>query len=112
VVAGSHTVTPAALAVGALAQLTCAATGIAVGLVCSRLVIRHTGYAILAALGLIGTFLLVPALPPVAPIMRLLAASRPPAQMLAPLGGFAAAAALLLAASTAFTISAAARQRT
>jgi hypothetical protein len=103
VVAGDHEVTAAALATGVVAQLTSGGTGIAAGLLCSRLVIRRTGYAVLVGLGLIGVLVVVQAVPPVGPVMRLLTSDRPPERMLAPLAGYAAIAAALLLASTAAT---------
>jgi hypothetical protein len=47
---GTHTIDAADLALGIEAGLTGACTGIAIGLLCSRLVIRRQGYALIAAL--------------------------------------------------------------
>ncbi|SES45920.1 hypothetical protein [Actinokineospora terrae] len=57
-------VTAADLPAGALAHLLCAAFGLAFGLVCSRLVIRRQGYALLAALFLVTAALLTTGSPP------------------------------------------------
>ncbi|MFF9391899.1 hypothetical protein [Streptomyces griseoluteus] len=62
---GAHTPSLADLALGTEAQLTCAFTGIAIGLVCSRLVFRRQGYALVLALGLILALLLGKGVSPV-----------------------------------------------
>ncbi len=61
---GHHPMSVAVLLVGLLAELTGALTGMAVGLLCSRLVIRRTGWSVVT--GLLATFvlLLVPGMPP------------------------------------------------
>jgi hypothetical protein len=71
IVSGEHEVTVGAVAVGALAQMTCGVTGIAGGLLCSRPVVPRTGAAVVLALALIGT-VVIAALPPVGPVVRLL----------------------------------------
>lgn len=109
-VAGRHTVTAAAIAVGALAQLVCAAAGLAVGLLCSRLVVRRTGYAVVTGLVLVGAAVVVPGLPPVGPTVSLLSRDLPPERMFAPLAGFAAVAVVLVLASAAVAHVVAARQ--
>ncbi len=98
--AGDHPVTPIALAIGVLAQLTGGLTGIAVGLLCSHLVVPRPGYALVAALLATGVLALVPWLPPVAALIRLLSTPRPLDGALAPTLGCAAIAAILLAAGT------------
>ncbi|CAM5468047.1 hypothetical protein STENM223S_05077 [Streptomyces tendae] len=62
---GTRTPRPADLALGTEAQLTCAFTGIAIGLVCSRLVFRRQGYALVLALGLLLAALLGKGVSPV-----------------------------------------------
>jgi hypothetical protein len=99
VYAGTHQVTPVDLAVGALAQVTCGFAGIAVGLLCSRLVIPKAGYAVFASLGAIGVMTMVRPVPPVGPIMALLASTTAPGRMLAPVAGLGALAVAMLAAS-------------
>lgn len=102
VVTGQHQVTSGALAVGGLAALTCACTGIAAGLVCSRLVIRRPGYALFVALALVLALLLVHGLPPVNLLLHMLAGASQPAGLLGPVAELAAlAVALLLASATA-----------
>ncbi len=60
---GAHTVDVADLALGIEAELTGAGAGIAIGLLCSRLVIRRQGYALVAALALVMVALPVRGLP-------------------------------------------------
>ncbi|MFJ4771533.1 hypothetical protein ACIP88_20895 [Streptomyces uncialis] len=62
---GRHDPVAADLLLGALAQLTCALTGVAVGLVCSRPVFRRQGYGLVLALALLLTVTLAKGLPPV-----------------------------------------------
>ncbi|MFF9490651.1 hypothetical protein [Streptomyces sp. NPDC014676] len=62
---GAHTPGLADLALGTEAQLTCAFTGISIGLVCSRLVFRRQGYALVLALGLLLAVLLGKGVSPV-----------------------------------------------
>lgn len=100
-VAGHHTVTAAAVAVGGLAQLVCGTAGIAVGLLCSRLVVRRTGYAVVTGLGLVGAAVVVPALPPVGPTVSLLSRDLPPERMFGSVAVFGAVAIALLLTSAA-----------
>jgi hypothetical protein len=100
---GHHPFGPAIVLLGAVAELTGACAGVAVGLLCSRLVIRRTGYAALVAVGATFLFLLVPHMPPVNPVFHLLAANRSPASLLLPVLGFAAVSVLMVVASTAVT---------
>ncbi|MFJ4789648.1 hypothetical protein [Streptomyces sp. NPDC088794] len=62
---GSHTFTFADAVLGTEAQLTCAVTGIAIGVVCSRLIFRRQGYALLLALILLLAALLAKGVSPV-----------------------------------------------
>jgi hypothetical protein len=103
VFSGEHEVTADAVAVGALAQVTCGVTGIACGLVCSRPVVPRAGYAVVLALALTGT-VVVTALPPVGPVVRLLGRDEDPGRMLAPLAGYAGAAVALLAVGFVVTL--------
>ncbi|MBM7774603.1 hypothetical protein JOD54_004807 [Actinokineospora baliensis] len=57
-------VSAADLPAGALAHLLCGSIGIAIGMVCSRLVFRRQGYALLVALALVTTALLTTGSPP------------------------------------------------
>lgn len=56
---------------------------------------------VLTAIGAMFVFLLVPGVPPVNPVFRLLAGDQPPAHPVGPMLLFGAIAVLLLAASTA-----------
>ncbi|MEV6301955.1 hypothetical protein AB0M02_21255 [Actinoplanes sp. NPDC051861] len=98
--AGDHTWSSTDLVIGIVAQLTCGVTGIAGGLVCSRIVVRRTGYAVFLALGLIGVFTLIRVLPPVAPTMVILGSDRPATEMVTPLLLNGVIAVVLLAGST------------
>lgn len=100
---GHHQVVPAEFGLGAVAELTSACTGMAVGLMCSRIVLRRAGVAVLAALTGIFAFLLVPGLPPVRSEFLLLAGGRPASAVLAPSVGFAAVAVVLLVGSSVLT---------
>lgn len=102
-VTGHHRAVPAVFALGAVGELTGACTGMAVGLLCSRIVLRRTGVAVLAALAGIFAFLLVPGLPPVRSVFLLLAARRLGSTVLAPAVGFAAVAVALLVGSSVLT---------
>ncbi|MFE3033155.1 hypothetical protein ACFXKY_16115 [Streptomyces canus] len=62
---GSHTFTLADAVLGTEAQLTCAFTGIAIGVLCSRLLFRRQGYALLLALILLLAVLLAKGVSPV-----------------------------------------------
>jgi hypothetical protein len=100
---GHHPVAPSILLLGALAELTGGCTGVAVGLLCSRLVIRRAGYAAIVALFATFLFLLVPNLPPVNPVFHLLAGNRSAGSLLLPVLGFGAVSVLLVAVSTVVT---------
>lgn len=99
IAAGTHTVAPADLAVGALAQLTAGFAGIAAGLLCSRLVIPKAGYAVFASLAAIGVMTMVRPVPPVSPVMALLSSATAPDRMLGPVAAFGALAVAMLAGS-------------
>lgn len=62
---GTHTPGLADLELGTEAQLTCAFTGMAIGLTCSRLVFRRQGYALVLALVLLLAVLLGKGISPV-----------------------------------------------
>jgi len=68
-------------------------------LLCSRLVIRRQGYALIAALGLVMAALLVRGLPPVNVLLRLLANATNSADLLGTAGGLLAISAAILAVS-------------
>ncbi|UZI27949.1 hypothetical protein [Streptomyces sp. VB1] len=85
------------------AQLTRAFAGIAIGVVCSRLVFRRQGYALIAVLGLVMVMLFVKGLPPVNRLFTMMATSSDSAELLAPAGTMVAVAAVFLVASVAAT---------
>lgn len=73
VYSGTHTVTGQAVALGALAELTCALVGIGLGLLCSRLVVPRPGYSVLLGMTLVLGTLVLPWLP-VYPMLRSMSA--------------------------------------
>jgi hypothetical protein len=97
---GTHTFRAADLALGIEAELTGACAGIAIGLLCSRLVISRQGYALIAALAIVLVALLVRGLPPVNALLRLTANTATSADLLGPAGGLLAIAAAILVASS------------
>lgn len=99
ILAGRHAVTAAAVLVGALAQVACGAVGMAIGLVTCRQVVPRTGYAVLAAVALLGVVVIVRALPPVGPTLVLLYREESPGRMLPSLVVAVAEAGVILAAS-------------
>jgi hypothetical protein len=107
---GEHTVTATELLVGVLAQVGCGLAGIAAGLLCSRIVVRRTGYAVFLGLALVGVMVLVRDLPPVAATMVVLGSGRAAGTMLAPIAGYGAIGAALLLVSALATYRVARRQ--
>lgn len=97
---GTHTVDTADLVLGIEAELTGAAMGIAIGLLCSRLVIRRRGYALIVALALAMAVLFVRGLPPVNVLLRMMANATTSADLVVPAGGLLAIAAGILVASS------------
>ncbi|MFC9844443.1 hypothetical protein ACFWFF_19190 [Streptomyces sp. NPDC060223] len=93
---GSYDVTAADLLLGAEAQLTCVLVGIAIGVLCSRLVFRRQGYALVAALALVMGALFVKGMPPVNRLFTLMATSPDAAKLLGPTGGMLAIAVVIL----------------
>nr|WP_202451711.1 hypothetical protein [Streptomyces sp. SID4948] len=100
---GTHTLVPADLVVGLEAQLTCAFTGIAIGLLCSRQVVRRRGHALALALVLLLGVLLVKGLPPVNVLLTTLATSSGSAAALGSTSAMLAVSAAVLAAGAAVT---------
>lgn len=70
ILTGRHPVTASGLAIGAVAELTCALVGTGAGLVCARPVVVRTGVSTLAGIALVLVVLLSRALPPVSPMLR------------------------------------------
>ncbi|MFF5161326.1 hypothetical protein ACFY3N_34935 [Streptomyces sp. NPDC000348] len=100
---GTHTPGLADLALGTAAQLTCAFTGIAIGLVCSRLVFRRQGYALVLALVLLLAVLLGKGISPVNVMLTHLQNASDSADALATTGVLLAVSAGFLAAAVAMT---------
>jgi hypothetical protein len=100
---GSHASDGADLVVGIVALLTCGVMGMAVGLACSRTVIGRPGFSLVAATIMVGLWLLVPWLPPIHPLLRLLESGEPARQLLLRAIGWAAIGVAFLAASAAGT---------
>lgn len=101
--AGTHTVALADLIVGIEAALTCAAMGISIGLLCSRLVFRRQGYALIVATALVITVPLIRGLPPVNVLLGLMANATRSADLISPVSGLLAIAIVVLAASVCTT---------
>ncbi|MEU9040597.1 MULTISPECIES: hypothetical protein [unclassified Kitasatospora] len=100
---GTHTVRFADLVLGTEAQLICAFTGMAIGLVCSRLVFRRQGYALVVALVLLLAVMLGKGVSPVNIMLTDLQHTTNSADALGSTGVLVAAAAVLLVAGTAVT---------
>ena len=99
------------LVAGGEALLTGACAGTALGLLTSRLVIRRIGFALLAVLVLFVAFLVVPWLPPIHPVIVLLAGHRSATGgLIASASAYPAIAAAMLVASVWITQLVAARR--
>ncbi|HEY4457752.1 MAG TPA: hypothetical protein VGN81_25785 [Pseudonocardiaceae bacterium] len=99
------------LVAGGEALLTGACAGIALGLLTSRLVIRRIGFALLAILVLFVGFLVVPWLPPIHPMIFLLAGhSSATGGLIASTSAYTAIAIVMLVASVLVTQQVAARR--
>lgn len=99
IVTGKHVVTAGDLAVGAAAQLGAAMIGIAIGLLCSRLVIPRIGVAMLTAAAAILAVLLLRWISPIRPIMTVLSDEKTAGANAVPLTLLALLSAVLLAAA-------------
>ncbi|NIK58837.1 hypothetical protein [Kribbella shirazensis] len=99
IVTGKHVVTAADLGVGATAQLGAAMIGVAIGLLCSRLVIPRIGIAMLTAAAVILLVLLLRWSSPIRPIMTVLSNDKPAGANAVPLTLLALVSAILLAAA-------------
>jgi hypothetical protein len=86
------------LVVGIEGQLACASVGIAIGLLCSRLVIRRQGFALVTALALVIVALLAPGMVPVNVLVRRMSEGSTSAALFAPVSGLVAIAVVILAA--------------
>lgn len=94
---GRHPVTGAGLLLGVEAQVVSSCVGVGIGLLCSRLMIRRSGYSLIAALVLVAAVSLIPGLPPVNPMLRLMSDDRPAATLVPAVSGFLLVGVLLLA---------------
>lgn len=74
---GHHRVTTSALGIGVSAELTCAAVGTGLGLLCARPVIVRTGVSMLTGIALVLSVLIVKRLPPVSPMLRRMTGGSP-----------------------------------
>lgn len=99
IVTGKHVFTAGDLVVGAAAQLGAAMIGIAIGLLCSRLVIPRIGIAMLTAAAAILAVLLLRWISPIRPLMTLLSDGRTPGATAVPLTLLTALAAAILIAA-------------
>ncbi|WP_410791462.1 hypothetical protein [Kribbella sp. C-35] len=99
ILTGKHVVTAGDLAVGAAAQLGAAMIGIAIGLLCSRLVIPRIGVAMLTAAAAILAVLLLRWISPIRPIMTVLSDEKSAGANAVPLTLLAALSAILLSAA-------------
>ncbi|MFJ6082396.1 hypothetical protein ACIQI8_13425 [Streptomyces sp. NPDC092369] len=100
---GSHTFTFADAVLGTEAQLTCACTGIAIGVLCSRLLFRRQGHALLLALILLLAALLARGISPVYVLLADLQSASDSADLLGSTAVLLAISAGVLAASVAIT---------
>ena len=108
---GAHALGLADLTLGAEAQLTCAFAGMAIGLVCSRLVCRRQGYALVLALVLLLAALVGKGFSPVNIMLTRLQNVRSPTDALPATGIQLVAAVGVLAAGVAVTQTVTARKR-
>ncbi|MFD7256585.1 hypothetical protein [Streptomyces sp. NPDC059874] len=100
-ISGNHSPSAADLLLGTEAQLTCAFVGIAIGLVCSRLVFRRQGYALVLALALLLAVLLAKGVSPVNVLLTDLQNASDSAGLLGSTGVLLAVAAGVLAVGAA-----------
>jgi hypothetical protein len=99
IVTGKHVVTAGDLAVGAAAQLGAALSGATIGLLCSRLVIRRIGIAMLTAAAAIIAVLLLRWISPIRSIMTVLSDDKTAGANALPLTLLAALSVALLVAA-------------
>jgi hypothetical protein len=99
IVTGNHVVTAGTLAVGAAAQLGAALIGATIGLLCSRLVIRRIGIAMLTAAAAILAVLLLRWISPIRSIMTVLSNDKTAGAHAVPLTLLAALSVVLLVAA-------------
>lgn len=79
---GHHVLSPAALVVGLLAEVTGGCSGMAVGLLCARPVIRRAGWSMATAVLAAFALLLIPGMPPMNRVFRLMTDELHPAAVL------------------------------
>lgn len=83
-VTGTQTGVSMAMLVGAAAQLACACIAIPLGLLCSRLIIRRLGYALVIALAAVMILLMAPWASPFHSLFTLMAHATEPAPVVVP----------------------------
>lgn len=101
-VTGKHVVTAGNLVVGAAAQLASALVGIAIGVLCSRLVIRRIGIAMLTAATAL-LILLIRGISPIRALMQVLSDDRSAAANAGPIALLAVLCLVILAVSVLLT---------
>lgn len=103
VVTGRHAEGVAVLLLGLVAELTGALTGIAVGLLCSRPVIRRPGWSVVTGLLATLVLLLVPGMPPMNDVFHLMLDENQAGTALPGVLGFAVLSVALAAGGAAVT---------
>jgi hypothetical protein len=99
IVTGSHVVTTGDVLVGAAAQLGAAMIGMAIGLLCSRLVVPRIGIAMLTAAAAILVVLLIRWISPIRPLMTVLSDERSARDTAVPIIMLSALAGVMLVAA-------------
>lgn len=107
---GTHPLGANDLLIGIEAQFIGTSVGIAIGLLCSRLVLRRQGYALILALALVLVLVFVPGMPPVNVMLDLLGSQVAAEDLVLPMGGLLGIALLMLTASAGVTQFAATRR--
>ncbi|MER5541320.1 hypothetical protein ACWD4N_07030 [Streptomyces sp. NPDC002586] len=100
---GRYHVTMGDLLLGVEAQFTTALVGIGIGVLCSRLVFRRQGYAVVSAVALVMAALFAKGMSPVNRLFTLMSTTSQATKLLVPAGAMLAIAAVILVACTAVT---------
>jgi hypothetical protein len=99
ILAGRHAVTAGVVTAGAVAELSAALLGVALGLLTSRLVIPRLGVAVLVGVGVFLVLAIVRQVSPLAALVRLLDNASAPAAITGQLAGLTAISAAVFAAA-------------
>lgn len=102
-VTGHHPLGVGVLAVGLIAELAGGCSGVAVGLLCSRLVIRQAGWSVLTALAATIALLLIPGMPPMNRVFHLMVNENRPGAVLPQVALFGVLSVAMVAVSVAVT---------